>query len=134
MSAGALAARPKAGARYHGSTSERWFPGPTLSFRISRDGRQIVNFVTAPTKANPYGMGQPGHCGGILYGRNETVPKVTIGPTGAFFGKGITQPYHAVTTISGSFKSDGRTASGTIRFRSAIAYCQFTASFRAHRA
>jgi len=92
--------------------------------------------VTTPTKADPYGFGEAGRCGGIEYGRNTKAPRITISPNGTFFGQGTSKLFSTVTktTVSGSFKNGGRTASGTIRFRSRISgHCNFNARFQVDR-
>ena len=126
-SAVAFAAQSKPGALYSGTTKVGpWnfsfggykqgtkVAGPTISFRVTADGKRIIKLKTKPNTA----LGEPGYCGGDSIQNHG--PKITIGSKGRFSGTRIEKraappPSSSVkitTTVSGKFTGSGKTATG----------------------
>lgn len=148
VSAGALAAQPKRGALYTGTTSVGpWgfsfggymqgttVPGPKISLRVTADGKSIVKLRTTPST-----LGEPGYCGGDSI--QNHAPKIAIRSTGRFSGKRVQTfssanfgTYTITTTVSGRFTASGKTAKGKFqilsRFPDPRQQCDEHGTFRA---
>ncbi len=132
----AYAATAHAGA-YAGPTVEatkegRFKNAPALSLTVSR-GR-VGNIATTGY------YGEPGHCGGVLFGRGLfghriSLPAMRIAPNGAFSSS--RRLFRDVSIrVSGRFSGSGKIATGVIRYRERetqqFAGCNFDVDFRVH--
>ena len=114
----ALAAHPKAGRKYGGTTTEAKVGGkrPTVTFKVSGDGRKLVNFSYQTV--------------GCFAGASEArqdLGSLSVSSSGAFSAHNVRTHHTAgartlvtTTSVSGKFKSPG-TATGTISYRQSVA-------------
>lgn len=148
LGATSLAASPKRGALYTGTTRVGpWsfsfggymrgttVPGPNVSLRVTSDGKHVVKLKTTPST-----LGEPGYCGGDTIQSHQ--PKITIRSTGRFSGKLVqtsSSPtfgsYTVTTTVSGRFTGSGKTTTGKFqilsRFPDPRQQCDEHGTFRA---
>jgi hypothetical protein len=134
----ALAAvHPQPGATYRGTTHEGRYRGPNLMFKVSRDGKRIIDFKNSHSRSGFY---EAGYCGGIWFGQpgNVPAPMITIRPNGTFYGKRSQRFFGSreTTVVSGRFTTRNA-AVGRIHYRSPgtrqISHCDFNATFSVHR-
>ena len=113
----ALAAHPKSSTKYGGTTSEAKVNGkrPTVTFKVSKDGKKLVNFTYQTVGC--FAGGQGGKQG---------LGTLTVSKSGAFSVKNaLTKQTSAArtlstkSTVSGKFKTSG-TATGTITFTQSV--------------
>lgn len=113
----ALAAHPKSGKKYGGTTTEAKVAGkrPTVTFKVSSNGRKLVNFTY-----------QTVGCFAGATAAKQNLGSLAVSSSGAFSAHNVTthrssgaQVLVTKTSLSGKFKSSG-TATGTITYSQSV--------------